>query len=124
MDPMDDKLQFYARLQIYRRERKFGPGVASLMKLVRERSSLTAACKEMHMAYSKAWKIMNQAEADFGFPLMEGTRGGEHGGKTELTAEGEVLLEAYLAFDAEAQVEIERLFEKHFKGFEQKIQKL
>lgn len=84
------------------------------MDLVRRHGSLSAACKEMGMAYSKAWKMVKKAEEDLGIPLMEGSRGGGKGGKTDLTREGEELLNCYQAFQEEAQQEIARLFEKHF----------
>lgn len=107
-------LKFHMRLRVYYEERNFGPGVASLMKLVREQGSLSAACKEMHMAYSKAWKIIHKAEEDLGFPLMEGRRGGESGGNTVLTPKGGKFLDQYLAFTAEAEKAVEELFLKHF----------
>lgn len=109
------KLKFHARLRVYYEERNFGPGVAELMELVRQQGSLAAACKEMGMAYSKAWKMMKKAEEDLGITLMEGSRGGGKGGKTELTQEGEAFLDRYLAFKAEAEQELARIFEKYFK---------
>ncbi len=109
-----EPLTYHAKIQVYRRERNFGPGAAELMQRVRRTGSLSAACREMGMAYSKAWKILKKAEDDLGFPLMEGCRGGEHGGRTVLTAQGEALLERYLAFEREAEAALGRLFEKHF----------
>lgn len=108
-------LKYHMRLRIYREEKSFGPGVAELMQLVHEKGSLSAAVKEMHMAYSKAWKIIKRAEDDLGFSLMEGQSGGEHGGRTVLTKEGEELLDKYTKFVRESQEEVERLFQKYFK---------
>jgi len=107
-------LKYHLKLRVYYEERNFGPGMASLMKLVRERGSLSAACQELHMAYSKAWKIINRAEEDLGFSLMEGKRGGENGGTTVLTGEGEKFLNQYLAFAEEAEAAVEELFYKYF----------
>ncbi|GLC82006.1 winged helix-turn-helix domain-containing protein [Lacrimispora brassicae] len=109
-------LKYHLKLRVYYEERNFGPGVASLMKLVRERGSLSAACQELHMAYSKAWKIVNKAEEDLGFSLMEGRRGGENGGTTILTEEGETFLNRYQAFSEEAEAALEELFYKYFSG--------
>jgi len=109
-------LKYHLRLRVFYEERNFGPGVASLMKYVREKGSLSAACQEMHMAYSKAWKIVNKAEADLGFSLMEGRRGGENGGTTILTAKGEEFLERYLAFAEETEAAAAELFRKYFPG--------
>ena len=107
-------LKYHLKLRIYYEERNFGPGVAALMKLVREKGSLSAACQELHMAYSKAWKIINKAEGDLGFSLMEGRRGGENGGTTVLTPQGEKFLDQYQAFTEEAEAVVEELFYKYF----------
>lgn len=107
-------LQFCMRIQVYRNERDFGPGVSALMCLVREKGSLSAACKAMHMAYSKAWKIINKAEADLGFSLMEGSSGGESGGKTVLTPKGEEFLDRYLKFEEEARNAVSEVFDRYF----------
>ena len=42
-------------------QRFFGPGVAELLERVREHRSLRAAAASMEMAYSKAWRIVNEA---------------------------------------------------------------
>lgn len=110
----EEPLQYHAKIRVYRREKNFGPGTMELMCLVRQTGSLSAACKEMGMAYSKAWKIIKNAEADLGFSLMEGIRGGEHGGSTVLTERGEEFLDRYLAFEQEATEVLDRLFAEHF----------
>lgn len=110
----EKSLNYHIRVRVFHEERNFGPGVAALMKLVRERESLSAACKEMEMAYSKAWKIINKAEEDLGFSLMVGKRGGQNGGTTILTAEGEEFLERYLAFSKEMEAYAAELFHKYF----------
>lgn len=111
---MENMLNYHLQFQVYNKERNFGPGVSSLMKLVEERGSLSAACKEMKMSYSKAWKIINGAETDLGFSLMEGSCGGLSGGRTVLTEEGRVFLEKYLSFEMELQQQANEVFRKHF----------
>lgn len=114
MPESEQPLRYHAKIRIYNAERNFGPGTAELMQRVARTGSLSAACKEMGMAYSKAWKLVKLAEKDLGFSLLEGTRGGEHGGKTVLTEEGKELLKRYFAFTSEAKEELDRLFAKHF----------
>lgn len=109
------RLQFHMKLRIFYEERNFGPGVAALMQLVDQLGSLSAACHSMHMAYSKAWKIISKAQEDLGFSLMEGKRGGENGGATVLTEEGKAFLERYLRFSQEAEAVVSQLFEKYYK---------
>lgn len=113
---MDNQLQYHMKLRVYYEERNFGPGVAGLMVLIREKGSLSAACKELGMAYSKAWKILKKAEEDLGILLVEKTRGGVSGGQTLLTPEGEEFLEKYLAFETEARKEVNRLFHQYFSS--------
>ena len=84
-------LRFHMKLRLYYEERNFGPGVAGLMQLVRERGSLSAACQEMHMAYSKAWRIVNEAEGQLGCKLIE--RDGARG--STLTPAGERAIAVY-----------------------------
>lgn len=110
----EEGLHYHAKIRIYRKEKNFGPGMASLMLGVEQTGSLSAACKQMGMAYSKAWKLIKQAEEDLGISLMEGSRGGSHGGRTVLTQEGSKLLHTYLEFEAEAQAELNRLFDRYF----------
>lgn len=107
-------LKYHMKLRVYQETRSFGPGVASLMLRVREKESLAAACKEMNMAYSKAWKIIQAAQEDLGFALMEGKRGGPHGGGTVLTSEGELFLNQYQAFTAEAEKAVTAIFMKYY----------
>lgn len=113
----EDKLKFHMKLRLYRKERDFGPGVTALMELVKEKGSLSAATKEMGMAYSKAWKIIKHAEEDLGITLMEGRSGGNSGGGTVLTKEGEELLTKYQQFTKESQIEAERIFERIFADY-------
>lgn len=84
------------------------------MQLVNKHGSLSAACREMNMAYSKAWKLVKKAENDLGISLMEGSRGGENGGQTVLTSEGADLLERYRAFCQASEAALERLFLQYF----------
>lgn len=112
----EENLQYHMRLRVFRTDRNFGPGVAGLMERVEKYGSLSAACKEMGMAYSKAWKIIRAAEADLGFSLMEGSSGGENGGSTVLTEMGTEFLRRYRAFEVESEKEVSRLFMRYFKG--------
>jgi molybdate transport system regulatory protein len=72
-------------------EGTFGKGIATLLRGVADFGSLNAAAKKIHMAYSKAWRIVKETEAGFGFDLID--RDGARG--STLTAEGKKLLEAY-----------------------------
>jgi molybdate transport system regulatory protein len=94
-------LSLQLRLTIYSgkniSEGTFGKGIATLMRGIEDLGSLNAAAKKIHMAYSKAWRIMKEAEAAFGFKLInrDGARG------STLTAEGKKLLDAYERLESE-----------------------
>ena len=89
----------------------FGRGIASLCLGVRETGSLNAAAKGMGMAYSKAWRIIQDTEAALDLQLLN--RDGAHG--SDLTEAGNKLLDTYLAIEEKLQKEAEELFEAAFK---------
>ncbi|MDO4182104.1 MAG: LysR family transcriptional regulator [Coriobacteriia bacterium] len=88
-----------------------GRGVAELCQGVRDTGSLNAAAKGMHMAYSKAWRIVKDTEKALGFQLLN--RDGAHG--STLTEEGMALLEAYAKVNAEVQAYAEERL-THYLG--------
>lgn len=86
----------------------FGRGIANLCLGVREHGSLNAAAKSMGMAYSKAWRIIRDTEAALGVQLLN--RDGAHG--SELTEEGNKILDTYLAIEERLQAEAQKLFKE------------
>ena len=107
------QLRYKMRLRIYKEDLAFGPGVATLMEYIDQTGSLSEACRKMEMAYSKGWKILKRAENDMGFLLVEGTRGGTHGGKMVLTDEGKELLHRYRIFEQKVQETADEMFQKY-----------
>lgn len=112
--PLEYKLQ----VRICRGEKFFGPGVAQLMQLIDQHHSLHKATEEMHIAYSKAWRILKEAQKNIGFEIIHKTVGGSGGGGSVLTEEGREYLQRYLAFEQELRKEADRLFQKYFLDFE------
>ena len=76
----------------------FGEGPCRLLRAVEKTGSLRAAAMEMEMAYSKANKLLKQAEQALGYPLTARSTGGRDGGGSTLTPEGRKLLEQYEAY--------------------------
>lgn len=91
---------------------QFGRGIANLCIGVRELGSLNAAAKDMGMAYSKAWRIVKDTESALGVQLL--IRDGAHG--SELTDEGNALLDAYIKIDNKLQDYAIKEFDKIFKA--------
>ena len=113
---MPEGLSFSLRVSLRRSEKFFGPGVASLLRLVERTGSLQTAAAEMQMSYSKAWKIIRKAEGELGFPLMERRVGGAGGGSSSVSAGGKRFLERYERFRQEVQDAAQRLFTECFEG--------
>ena len=91
----------------------FGEGPCRLLRCVEKTGSLRSAAMEMEMAYSKASKLLKQAENNLGFPLTTRSAGGKDGGGSRLTPEGKRWLRQYEAYrDAcvKANQELYRLF--------------
>ncbi len=66
-----------------------------LLKYINEFGSLKAAANKMGFSYRKAWGDLRDAETKLDLVLIEKFRGGEQGGSTTLTKEGEHLIQAY-----------------------------
>lgn len=75
----------------------FGHGCVLLLQGIAHEHSLNRAAKSMGMAYSKAWRIVNEAEGQLGCKLIE--RDGARG--SSLTPAGERAIEAYETLQAE-----------------------
>ena len=88
----------------------FGPGPVRLLRLVRSGKSLNKAAEELGMAYSKAWRIIKDAESEFGFALLHSSIGGRNGGGSKLTERGKQLLEVYDRIEKELQDHAEELY--------------
>ena len=76
----------------------FGEGPFRLLCAVEETGSLRAAAMSMNMAYTKALKVLKNAEAALGFPLTARTTGGKDGGGSQLTPEGKEWMTRYEAY--------------------------
>ena len=107
-------MNYNLTVRLYTQEKCFGPGVAQLLHRVQRLHSLRAAAMDMDMAYSKAWKILRQAETQLGFPLLHSVTGGKGGGGARLTEEAEQFLAAYDDFCRELDQDAELLFREKF----------
>ena len=101
-------------IRLFAEEKCFGPGIAELLRRVRELKSLRAAAASMGMAYSKAWTIVKSSERILGVQLLHTSVGGRSGGGAQLTEEAVLLLDAYTAFCADLHAAGDALFAQHF----------
>ena len=72
-----------------------GPGKIRLLEAIEETGSLTAAAKSIGMSYRRAWLLLDALNSSLTNPAVESVKGGEHGGGSELTAVGKVLIQRY-----------------------------
>ena len=87
----------------------------SLLYLIDETQSVREACSRMQISYSSAWNMLNQAESELDFTLVHRNKGGASGSGSVLTDKGNVLLRAYLEFEAEVRSKAEKLYEHYFE---------
>ena len=82
----------------------FGLGVVMLLEGVEQERSLNRAAKRIGMAYSKAWRVIREAEGQLGYELLirDGARG------STLNEEGRRALETYRSIEAEVRAIVER----------------
>lgn len=97
-------------------ERFFGPGPAMLLRGLERTGSLSAAARELSLSYSKATRMLKEAEASLGVRLTTRQIGGEGGGFSQLTDEGARILERYEAWSDAVRAEGMRLFDQCFSG--------
>jgi len=76
--------------------------------------SMNKACKKMNIAYSRGWKMVNYAEEQLGFSLVERQAGGNKGGKSKLTEKGQEYLKKYAKLCKEINKSAEKRFKKIF----------
>ena len=95
-------------------EKFFGEGPAQLMHLVEETGSLRAAAISMGMAYTKALKLIKNAESALGFSLLTRVTGGKDGGGSCLTTDGKEWLERYEEYKYACKVANSELYLEFF----------
>ena len=103
---MRNDLHANLTVRIFTDRKCFGPGVAELLRRVRELHSLRAAAMSMNMAYSKAWTVLRTAQEE----LVE------NGALSQ--EEGERLLAAYEDYCAKLTAYGETLFAETFAFYD------
>jgi molybdate transport system regulatory protein len=76
-------------------KRFFGIGPMELLGYIHQTGSINQAAKAMRMSYKRAWELVQQMNQQADQPLVITQTGGEKGGGTIVTAEGEKFLAYY-----------------------------
>lgn len=92
----------------------FGPGVCELLERIHETGSIQAAAARMELSYTKAWKILNQAEKELGVNLIRRVSGGRNGGSSTLTEAGEKAVTDYRVMEAKLSAYADELLKAYW----------
>ncbi|MDA3779862.1 MAG: LysR family transcriptional regulator [Bacteroidales bacterium] len=93
-----------------------GEGMIYLLNKIKSEGSIQAAANECKISYRKAWGNIKKAEKTLNFSIVEKKRGGKDGGRTNLTDDGEKLLEAFDELKKEFDKAIHNTAKKFFKN--------
>lgn len=104
---------FRLKLTFFNEDYSFGNGLYSLLILIDKLNSINKACKEMKMAYSKAYKIIQKAEKDLGYKLLIGKIGGKGGGGSTLTEEAY----EFIAFYEKLKIKLNEVIQKEMEDY-------
>lgn len=108
------KIKPVVSVKLYTEEKCFGPGVCRLLEIVEEEHSLRKAALSMNMAYSKAWKIVKNAEEELGFELLSTKIGGKEGGGAVLTDKAKKIVSDYRNYESEIKKYSSEKFKDYF----------
>lgn len=104
------------KVQIVGTEPFFGPGVRTLLLHIRSEGSVREACEKMGLSYSKGRKLIDRAEQELGYTVVERTHGGKNGGGACLSKEGIQFLEKYERFEQELTELADEKFREIFEN--------
>ena len=112
----NERLDIFPQIQmtLERDEGFFGPSVAQFLSLIDHTGSMQTACRQMHMSYTKGWKILKAAEKQLGYPLLITQSGGAEGGSSLLTPKAKDFLVRFLGMEKELREDAQKLYQKYF----------
>lgn len=111
---MPQPIQLDLRLGLHAESLFWGPDCAQFLEMIQTTGSMLNACQCMHISYSRGWKMINEIERQLGYPLLQRSQGGTNGGGSQLTANGERFLAAFLAMQQEIRTGSQAIFARYF----------
>lgn len=94
----------------------FGKGTAELLECIEKTGTVRTAAQYMGLSYSKARHMLSHFHTATGKEAVAVTRGGEGGGRAELTEYGKAFLTAFREYEKRSQSAAEELFQECFRG--------
>lgn len=92
----------------------FGAGKAGLFRAIMKEGSISRASKRANISFRRAWSHLDNAERNFGTPLLEKHKGGKGGGSSALTEEAGELVEKFERLSEEVAEFAKERFEALF----------
>lgn len=86
-----------------------------LLFLISNSYSMKQACEKMAISNTKAWQLINDAEKSVNFKIVQRKHGGNKGGRTKLSPQGEQLLISYQKLEEDIFSYTKNRFEDIFK---------
>ncbi|WKB52688.1 winged helix-turn-helix domain-containing protein [Eleftheria terrae] len=80
-----------------------GPGKIALLEAIREHGSITLAARQIGMSYRRAWMLLDEVNRSLRRPATTSAQGGQRGGGSVLTAEGETVVRLYREIERQAE---------------------
>ena len=84
-------------------DKRFGPGKARLLELIRDTGSISAAARALGMSYRRAWLLTDELNHMFESPVVETRLGGRGGQNARLTILGHAVVRLYRAIEKSCQ---------------------
>ena len=108
------KMKVAYKVWLDKNGKAFGDGPYELLRWVEKTKSLHQAARQMGMAYSKAWRLIQTLEERLGFPILERKAGGKSGGGSRVTPNAKELMKHYEKFRQDVEDAMERIYRRHF----------
>lgn len=96
---------------------KLGPGKIHLLEALAERGSISAAAREMGMAYRHAWEMVDELNRCFTTPVVEVVAGGRAGGGASLTRWGREVVDRFRQMEEATR----RTTRRHLEAIEEQL---
>ena len=84
-----------------------GPGKADLLEAIERTGSISAAARELGMAYRRAWLLVDSMNRCFRSPLVETATGGFSGGGAVVSDLGREILQRFRSMEQSARAAID-----------------
>lgn len=95
-------------------EKFFGEGPYRLLRGIEKSGSLRSTAIDIGMSYTKALKLINNAEKELGIKFTIRAAGGKSGGGSSLTKEGKEWLDKYEKYRDACLKENERIYREYY----------